>query len=54
MEENVGSKNANYFTTFFYNCDVEKNVVKKKIICTCVSEKQPPNVCHVKLVAKKL
>ena len=54
MEENIGSKNVNYFTTFFLQRWCWEECVEERIIRTCISEKQLPNVCHVKDVAKKL
>ena len=54
MEENMGGKNANYFSTFFLQLRCREECVEERIIRTCISEKQPPNVCPVKDVAKKL
>ena len=54
MEENIGSKNANYFTTFFLQLWCWEKCGEEKIMRSCISEKQPSNVCHVKDVAKKL
>ena len=54
MEENIGSKNANYFTTFLLQLWCWEECGEEKIIRTWISEKQPPNVCHNKDVAKKL
>ena len=54
MEENIGSKNANYFTNFFLQLWCCEDCGEEKTMRTCISEKQPPTVCHVKDVAKKL
>ena len=54
MKENIGSKNANYFTNFFLQLWCCEECGEEKTMCTCISEKQPPTVCHVKDVAKKL
>ena len=54
MEQNIGSKNANYFTTFFSQLWCCEECGEEKIIRTCISEKQLPNGCHVKDMAKKL
>ena len=54
MEENIGTENANYFTTFFLQQWCWEECGEEKIIHKCISEKQPPNVCHVKDVANKL
>ena len=54
MKENIGSKNANYFTNFFLQLWCCEECGEEKTMRTCISEKQPPTVCHVKDVAKKL
>ena len=54
MEENMGGKNANYFTTLFLQLWCCEECGEEKIIRTCISEKQPLKVCHVKDVAKKM
>ena len=56
MEENIGSKNTNYFTTFFFFLQLWcwEEYGEEKLMRTCISEKQPCNVCRVKEVAKEL
>ena len=54
MEENIGSKNANYFTTFFSQLWCCEECGEEKIMCTCISEKKPPSICHVFDMTKKL
>ena len=54
MEQNIGSKNANYFTTFFLQLWCCEECGEEKTMRTCISEKQLPTVFHVFDMAKKL
>ena len=54
MEENIGNNNTNYFTTSFWQLWCWEECGQEKILRTCIDEKEPPNVCHIKDVVKKL